>query len=352
MRHRLLIPVIILAAAIVAGCRIDPPLHLRQTMGVAVKVIWKAEVQPGGVKPGGMSLYFFREGTYYGKHITADIDSCAVMLEPGKYRIFMISLTQDEYGGMTFYNMDDFDNAYVSMNDTWLSWYTPGDGEVLIQNPELMTVGISDEFEITEDMIREWLKDNPGYYSGDSHVNVITVTVPVYPRNVVSQLWATIYSDNADVLMAVRATISGMARTFLLTQDRTGDEEGTQILENWSLTIDDPETRVGHLDCRITTFGLPRGEMPSPLRDPTLNIATLLVDNATVDRYKFYVGDKLRLEEPVPDGYRLLYRLILGTVEEPAMHPPDVKPIDEGTASGLDALVDDWGGEENIDIPM
>lgn len=350
MRHRLLIPVIILAAAIVAGCRIDPPLHLRQSMGVGVKAIWKAEVQPEGVKPNGMSLYIFRDGTFFGRYITADVDSCTVQLEPGKYRIFMISLTEDEYGGMEFFNMDSFDDAYVSLNDTWLSWYTPEDGEVLIQNPEPMVVGISDEFEITEEMIREWMENNPGYYSGESNVNIVTVTVPLYPRNVVSLLWATIYSDNADVLKAVRATISGMARTFMLTQDRTGDEEGTQILEDWSLTIDKPETRVGHLDCIITTFGLPRGELPSPLRDPALNIATLLVDNTTIDSYKFLVGDKIRLDEPVPDGYRLLYRLILGTVEEPAMHPPDVKPADE--ESGFDASVGDWDEGEIVEVGM
>ena len=352
MTRRRLILALAVAAVFAASCTIDPPLHLRQAMNVMIKVLWKAEVYPDGVKPHGVSLYIFRNGDFYMKHPTADVDSCAITLEPGKYRLFMISLTTDEYRHMDFFDMHDFDNACVSMMEATSTWYQPSEGETLIYDPELMTVGISDEFEISEEMIQEYLKNNPGFYGSDSYINIFTVRVPVYPRNVVSQLWATIYSDNADVLKAVRASITGMARNFLLTQDRTGDEEGTQLLTGWSLTMENPETRVGHLDCKINTFGLPRGESPSPLREPTLNLATLLVDNSTTETYTFYVGDKFKLEEPVPQGYRLLYRLIFGTVEEPAIHPPDVKPAGGDDPSGFEALVDDWGETEDLDILM
>ena len=352
MKCGMIISALVTATLLLAACTIDPPLHLRQSMDVVVKVLWKAEVHPDGIKPDGMSLFFFRNGDFYLQHTTADVDSCSVPLEPGKYRIFMISLSPDEYGGMHFFDMHDFDNAYVQLADTWSDWYHPAEGETLVKEPELMTVGVSDEFEISEEMIQEWLKNNPGFATPGTDVNIFTVTVPVYPRNVVSMLWATIYSDNADVLKAVRASITGMARNFLLTQDRTGDQEGTQLLENWSLTIVNPEARIGHLDCKVNTFGLPRGEMPSPLREPTLNLATLLIDNATVDQYTFFVGDKFRLEEPIPLGYRLLYHLIIGTEFEPAMHPPDVKPADQGGESGFAADVEDWEEGDILDIMM
>ena len=134
----------------------------------------------------------------------------------------------------------------------------------------------------------------------------------------------------------------------MLTGDQTGDEEGTQLISEWSLTMDDPFTRVGHLDGKITTFGFPNGELPSPLRDPTLNVAALLVDDSTVEQYVFNVGDRITGGEP-PLGYRNLYRLILGSVEKPEIHPPDVRP--EG-ASAFDVTVDDWGIGDSVEVSM
>ena len=175
-----------------------------------------------------------------------------------------------------------------------------------------------------------------------------TILVPVNPECVTSQFWVTIFSDNVDVLKSVRASTTGMARTFNLTQGKTGEEEGTQLITQWTLTVDDPERRVGHLDGYITTFGFPRGELPSATRDSTLNVSTLLVDDKTVDNYVFYVGDKIKLEDP-PQGYRHLYRIVFGSIFEPAIHPSDV-PSTEG--GGFKAAVEDWDDliDAGIDI--
>ena len=343
MKWRTIIP-FLLAAAIVAGCRIEPPLHLRQAMHVMVKVIWKAEIYPHGFKPSGVSLYFFRDGEFYMRHTTSQVDSCLVSLEPGNYRLYMISQSPEEYGTLFFSDMENFEKAMVTAEETKSSWYTRADDEVLITNPEAMLAGVSDEFEVTAEQITTKADDSqPGL------VSYYTVRVPVYPKSIVSQYWVTIYSDNADVLKAIRCSNTGMARSFLLTRDITADDEATQLISYWSLTMDDPINRVGHIDGKITTFGFPRGELPGPERDPTMNVATLLVDNKTVDHYTFNVGNLITLEEP-PDGYRSVYRLILGSVAEPAIHPPDVHPADD--ASGLDALVNGWDNGEDVEVEM
>ena len=147
---------LMLAAALVAGCRIEPPLHLKQAVKVVVKVLWRAEIYPDGIKPSGVTLYFFRNGEYYNSQTTAQVDSCAVHLEPGKYRIFMISQSPDEFAYMEFHDMENFDLASVSVMETKSKWYTRADEEFLINNPEQMTVGVSDEFEITPEMLACW----------------------------------------------------------------------------------------------------------------------------------------------------------------------------------------------------
>lgn len=311
-----------------------------------MKVLWKAEVYPDGRKPDGVTFYVFREGEFYMQHTTANVDSCVLQLAPGRYKLYMISQSPEEYWTMDFEDMQDIDNARVSVVETKSSWYTRADDEVLINNPELIVAGVSDEFEVTEAMIE---LQNRTITKAGENVVYYTILVPVDPQSITSQYWVTIYSDNADVLKSVRASTTGMARTFYLTQGKTGDEEGTQLITQWTLTMDDPERRVGHLDGYVTTFGFPRGELPSAQRDSTLNVSTLLVDNETVENYKFYVGDKIKLEDNPPEGYRYLYHIIFGSIFEPAIHPKDVEPPVD---AGFDALVDEWEEGATLDVPM
>lgn len=338
MTHKTFIFTLAIAAILVAGCSIEPPLHLRQSMEVLVKVLWKVDVYPDGLKPDGVTFYVFREGEFYMQHTTANVDSCVLQLAPGRYKLYMISQSPEEYWTMNFEDMHDFDNARVSVAETKSSWYTRADDEVLINNPELIVAGVSDEFEVTEAMIE---LHNRALTKVGENVVYYTILVPIDPQSITSQYWVTIYSDNADVLRSVRASTTGMARTFNLTQAKTNEEEGTQLITQWTLTIDDPDRRVGHLDGYVTTFGFPRGELPSPSRDSTLNVSTLLIDEETVEKYTFYVADKIKLEEP-PAGYRHLYRLVFGSIFEPAIHPKNVKP--KGTG-GFTAGVTDWDEE-------
>ena len=114
--------------------------------------------------------------------------------------------------------------------------------------------------------------------------------------------------------------------------------------------MDDAAKRVGHVDGIINTFGLPNGEKPNALRDPTLNVSALLIDNVTVADYVFQTGDKIEYLPPNP-GYKGLYRLIFGSVAEPAITPPDVKPPD-GSGGGFVADVCEWDEEVNADIQI
>ena len=363
MKKFLSISLLLLCLAAGMSCQ-RRPLYLLDEVGckVVVKVLWKVDVLPDGIKPTGVTLYIFKDGEFYMSHTTADVDSCAVHLDPGKYKLLLISQSPDEFGQMEFLDMDNLDNAQVRALETKSTWYqTKGEEEVLMANPEVMVAGVSEEFEVSEEAVenfqevyRDYRTRNQRGESGpemeraDSLVKYFTIRVPVNPRNVVSQLWISIYSDRADALKSVRASTSGMARSFLLSQDRTGPEEGTQIVSQWRLVMDDEFTRIGHLDGMVATFGYPNGEMPSPLRDSTLNVATLLVDNKTIQTYVFNVGDKIVAGEP-PLGYRSLYRLVLGSVEEPVLHPADVILEDR---SGFDANVEDWGEGETVEIPM
>lgn len=371
---KLLIP-LLLVVALALCCQRRPLFYMEEEgMKVIVKVLWKAEVYPEGIKPSGVSLYLFRDGEFYMAHTTSNVDSSALQLEPGTYRLFMITQSPEEYGRMEFDHMTDFNNASVSVTETQSKWYSRAADEELISNPEMMSVGVSEVFEVSEETVENYqhYTHNLNQYrraagtkaDGDiedptladdinqaqTMINYYTIRVPIYPKSIVSQYWVTIYSDNVDVLMSVRASTSGMAKTFELTQDVTGEDIGTQFITQWAMTIDEPATRIGHVDGKITTFGFPNGEVPSAMRDSTLNVSALLIDNQTVENYVFNVGDKITSEDP-PEGYRALYRLIFGSTSAPAIHPPDVRPPDSG-GGGFTAGVTEWDEEMHVGVDI
>lgn len=366
--------VAILATMLLGGCQRRPlELVYRSSVRVIVKCIWNVSVYPDGVKPSGITLYFFRDGEFYTSMTTANVDSCEVQLPEGQYQMYMISQSPEEFWKMEFENMTDYNNAATTLRKTTTpTWVSRGASSsttpTVVENPEILYAGVSDFFEITEEMTEEYqtnyrklrtLKSAAGDMTKAtvdeiSHyeelVEYYTIRIPIHPQNVVSQFWVSIYAKNADVLKSVRASTSGMAKTFELTQFTTNNETAIQIIDQWKLSMDDPATRVGHIDGIITTFGLPNGEVPTEKRDSTLNVSTLLIDNATVMDYTFDVGDKIQVLEP-NKGYRALYRLIFGSKEDPAIELPDVGPV-EGKASGMDATVSDWEEGETVEIPM
>ena len=374
MRKKLWI-IVLAAIAMLAGCQRRPlEVIYRSTVRVVVQVLWQVNAYPEGLRPSGVTMYFFRDGEFYTTVTTANVDSCEVQLPEGHYNMYMITQSPDEYWKMEFDHMTSYTDASTTLRSTTINWDTRSGDDEVVQNPEILCAGVAKEFDITLKETEEYqyyytnlkrLKSAAAAAAAAStkaetdkdidyyqeKVYSYTIRIPVHPKNIVSQLWVTIYSDNADMLRSVRASTSGMARTFELTQNTTGSAEAVQIIsDEWALTMDDETTKVGHIDAMITTFGLPNGEHPSAMRDSTLNVSALLIDNKTVENYVFNTGDKIQLL-PANPGYRGMYRLIFGSVAEPAIHPPIVDP-EGGKKSGMEATVSDWEDGETVEIPM
>lgn len=364
----IIIALLMLFAAV--GCVRRPLEDLyRNSIKVVIKCVWEVRAYPEGLKPDGVTMYFFKDGKYFNSITTPNVDSCEVQLPAGHYKMFMISQSPEEYWKMEFDNMTSYQEAEATLRETAsAAWASRADGSVVVENPEVMCAGVSDEFDITTEMTEDYQyyytnlrsirsRSSKGTKSDISEeekmyeemVEYRTVRIPVYPQNIVSQFWVTIYAGNADVLKSVRASTSGMARSWELTQGVTGSNKAIQIINQWTLDMDDASRRVGHVDGIITTFGLPNGEQPSAMRDSTLNVSALLIDNSTVADYTFSVGDKIQVLPP-NSGYHGLYRLVFGSVENPMIVLPDVKPVQGG--GGFTVGVEDWDDEIEADIVL
>ena len=361
---------LVLLAAVVSGCERRPLEYITTlTQRVIVKCLWEADSYPEGERPTGITLYIFRDGEFYNSVTTSNVDSVELQLGRGTYKMYMISQSVDEYGTMQFYDMSIFPDARSVLEPASADWATRGPNELVVQDPEVLLAGNSEEFSITDEMVIEYQsiyekwrakknlidsgsatgEDSEEYTRLKETVEFRTIRIPIKARDVVSQFWVTIYVGNADMLQSMRASTTGMARTFDLTQDVTDIEKATQVIRYWSLGMDDNLAHIGHVDGIITTFGLPDDEHASSQRDPFLNVSALLVDNKTIADYVFNVGDKIEELDPNP-GYRRLYRLIFGSKEIPAIELPDVIPVEAG--GGFTANVTDWEEEIEAEIPI
>jgi len=375
MRRRNWIIVLLVAmVTVLGGCQRRPlEAVFSNTVRVIVKCVWQVESYPEGEKPTGMTLFFFRDGDSVPRVVTtSNVESCEVQLEPGHYKLYMISQSPSEYWTMQFENMNTFSLAAASLETKTSRWYAPTRShEDIVENPESVEVAVAEEFDITQDMVENYqtyyqlwrtktraaatraggptTKEDDEIQQLAEQVQTYTIVIPLYPQNITSQFEVVVYAGRADVLRSVRAATNGLARTFELTQFITGPEAATQLIEQgWTMTMDDVDARVGHVTGIITTFGLPNGEIPSELRDPTLNMSALLIDNRTEENYTFYVGDKITETKPAP-GYRRKYRLVFGSADNPAIILPDVIPEGGG---GFVANVSDWGEEVEAEIPI
>ena len=148
-----------LLAVLTGGCQRRPLETLyRSTIRVIVKCIWKVSMYPDGVKPSGITLYFFKDGQFFTSITTANVDSCEVNLEKGHYKMYMISQSPEEYWKMEFLNMTDYSDAATTLRENSMPWVTStrADDEVTVENPEILYAGVADEFDITESMTEEY----------------------------------------------------------------------------------------------------------------------------------------------------------------------------------------------------
>jgi hypothetical protein len=176
---------------------------------------------------------------------------------------------------------------------------------------------------------------------------------------------------------SVIGSISGMANGFLLTQAWRRPDQGVHLLENWKMsdiTYENGDTlkSVGYISTTIRTFGLPRGRELDSQRDSTSNTLSLcftLIDG-TEHVFRYPVGKMIKYRNVEVESRRageandsikgyfaktdvtLELDLIVDAPfyeEEEVPNLPYAQP--KGTGA-FDAEVEDWGDDENIDVPM
>lgn len=277
--------------------------------------------------------------------LTNNISHAVLNLPVGGYSLLVYNQSPSEFGSLRFEGMDALSTSRIMGNEMQSRWYqSRDDDEIVITEPEWVGIDTQKGLQVTSDMVAltNAMLSQSRHGSRDGDVVLTTA----YPKNIISTLTVHVHIKGIYNLRSARASITGMAAGYMLGENRPTSATATHLLEQWSLTTDNSDPTRGTITARITTFGLPQGHQGLP-HENYFNLSILLVDGVTIMDFPFAIGDQFRYEMDAEANLELSLVLDI-TIDDPL---PDVEPAGGGS-SGFDAIVDDWGDEEEVDIAM
>lgn len=331
-----------------------------------------------GTKPENISVLYFKDGDsltqkeeIHIKNIENGINHDD--LRNGNYKmIFMTNTNSDYEVVMDFYDVDNYDSIRVQSKYSFAKEGAWDEGMRYMDEPIALGVAI-DSINIERE------NDGMIFYEYDKRDNIGTKTdsvMPtVWPMTTKMTIWVKVRGINYILdpsLGGVEGYITGMANGCWLSSFWRSTEVGNLKLTNWQKgsgysrnTTRAGDREDGWIYAEIQTFGLPHGREWTCQRSEQSNFLKLhfiSLDPVKFPKVEFSynVGKMLRYSNDTnsPDSvfkntdcrYPLELKICEPDIPEdqlPTM--PYAQP--EGTGQ-FDAQVEDWGDDQNVDVPM
>lgn len=365
---------LMLLFVIVASCYREPlELYKKGDSQVNINYIWS---KYSGPLPNGIFVMYAKNGNKFtNTDLTHDLDGKEhENMANGIYKqMVMTNTIQDYDGNMRFYDTDDFENIHVvsetfnvTSQDAW------DKGMRYMEEPKKLGVAV-DSFEVKMDndglVFYEYTKDAGSdtlYQERQDTIwpmtTTLTIRVKVRGLNYIKD------PNNG----GVDGYISGMANGCSLSKFWRNTESGNLKLNHWRIEgyENSPkragkanETVVGWITTDVETFGLPHGRELLHQRTPKSNFIVLhftSLDGSKTTNFSYDVGKMIRYNgddgtlEATFNQTDVSLQLDL-VIDAPYVDDDDVPTVPysqpEGTGQ-FDAEVEDWGDDENVDVPM
>lgn len=353
---------LMLLALICLSCRRELEYNYHPFCEISVKVDWSLMDE----SPSGMSVYLYPED---GKEptvlLTNQVDETRVSVREGVYNVLVINQSPSEFGTIRFSGMNRFETACATAAPQSYDWIDNAEGrtddEPTVCHPEPLAVAVHHRLVITAEMVAEY----QAAVKATARDLRAAAFLELQPQPVISTATVQVRVNGIQNIRSVRGYFSGMSAGCLLAERRYLKSTVSHILTDWEILHDDNDYTKGEIQTRFTTFGCydregdateDRSLSRADAFSNQLYLDLLLVDNATIVSTSFWVGDRIEMQQEA-----LSIRLEVGTdtgTDTPSgddpnlpLPLPDVKP-ENGTSSGFDATVEDWGEEIEIDIDV
>lgn len=322
-----------------------------------------------GERPDGMTLMLAHNGDAINfSDVTHDIDLTTMRANSGKYLLTVMNKTFGEYSTVSFYNRNTHNDLHVKSKTYYVQTDNIWDsGRTYLEQPEKMGVGI-DTFTVSNVIDSLIFYD----YREESKIDTVHIRRHVVIEPMTTTLKVRVKVRGIKYMKSMEGYVTGMADGFYLNQRWRTKEVGTIKLEGWRRDTEyertarhradgTEEENVGWMVCDVETFGLPHGRELLKDRTPESNYIMLhftLLDNKTVD-FAYQVGKNIRYEGDdgtVQAFYQADVALQLDLEIDAPYYDneelPDLPYSQPPGTGAFDADVEDWGDDENVDVPM
>lgn len=325
---------------------------------VDIKVDWSGSRWPDfdeGIAPTGMSVYAYDQT---GKQdpvvvVTNEIERTELKLYDGDWNIFVFNQSVMEYASLKFSGMDKYSSAQIETIPQVSRWFSSSRAEWVTRSNSPWAVQTRANAETRADEYSLTTKQ-PIWFANDCYEGVIIDEDKIireftphtrfsdgifYTKSSIIKMGVKVHFKGYGNLYTVRSVISGVAKSYNISQMHAQTEMTAHELTGWKGVAETDST--GYVETTFQTFGLVKGYSYKP-EELYLHLDVMLVDGETIMTYDLPVGNLVKKSNE--DDIDLII-----DVEDP-LELPNVKMTGDG--NGFDITVSDWEDEINIDIDL
>lgn len=251
-------------------------------------------------------------------------------LPKGHYSVIVFNRSFNDFGAIAFRGEGSFHTfeAYAKQIENRSA------NEVIVASPEKLATYIIEEFEVTNNMLGN-------YTGGQSESRSCTpgeCSLHFTPTELTSKVKVQINVDGLNNIKNATCRLGGIHASVLLHNGQCSEKMITQEFSIGNPVFHEGSFTDGTLTGEISVFGF------NEASEHSLSLSANLVDGKTKIEQNF---DKVNISKNT-DETGAIYLHVEAETPEPI---PDVEP-EKGPDSGFNADVDDWGKEENTELPL
>lgn len=331
---------------------------------VDIKVDWRGSRWADfdeGEPPTGMSVYAYDQNGQYEPSVMVsnDIDHVQITLYDGDWNLFVFNQSLMEYASLQFSGMDKYASAQIETIPQASRWFSSSRAEwVTRSNSPWAAQTRATRAQATRDGTRadeySLTTKQPVWFANDCYEGVIIDESQIirdftphtrfsdgtfFPKSAIIKMGVKVHFKGYESLYTVRAVISGVAKSYNLSQMHSQTEMTAHELSGWEGKAETDST--GYVETKFQTFGLTKDYSYQP-EELYLHLDVMLVDGKTIMTYDLPVGNLVKTTNE--KDIDLIIEL-----KDP-LELPDIQM--SGGGKGFDITVSDWEDEINIDIDL
>ena len=297
---------------------------------ITITADWSLSGLEGENDYGATALFYPKTGGTPHMVLMGDRNRGRVRLREGHYSVVLFNRSFDDFGAIAFQGRESFHTleAYVKQVEKRSSSPT------IVSSPDKLASAVVEDFEVTADMLGNYLTEQPKSKAALAKEHSLHLT----PRELTRTVKIKINIEGLANLKNASCRLSSVPISVFLSNGQHNNSMATQEFSISNPVFNEGSYTAGTLTGEINVFGF------DTATEHAMEISALLVDGKTNIQQIF---DDVTITEETNEVGTIVLK-IEAVVPEPL---PDVKP-ENNSDSGFNADVDEWGKEENTELPL